>query len=209
MTVSDIAKKIWGISKKAWDTLWKWFRSCWTPLPIVGQLAQSSPSSHLATFKEFAVILPCATLTFWLVPIFLMLFSNLSYGELVHSTMRSGELLIFAVGFMGPILNIAIEGPKGGAPFPGHRWHIVFLFLMVAAAVGIYAGVKAVQNTNPNAPINVELLFTLSIILAIGAVGLRYLSMVYRNNSLRERDFKKQENDLLSEFGSKHGGGTT
>lgn len=194
-------------ARKAWEG----FKVKWSSLAIVGPLAYCSTDNHKSSLKELVQIIGFSTMTFWLSALILKgLSSNAtsSYFDVLLSTMRSGELFIFTVAFMGPILIVAGEDPKGAKPFPGRGWHLFLLTVVAIVAGCFFAIIKVGEHTTGFLGLfDPDFVFHTSVWLAGVAVFLRYLAIVYRKNSFNpEKDFKRQEDAFSAQFEQRHGG---
>jgi len=189
---------------------WSWVRERWSEVPLLGPLANCSITDHKSALKEFTVILVFATVTFWLSALFLKalkLNDEASYISLLLSTVRSGELFIFSVAFLGPILVTAAEDPKYARQFPGRIWHFLALVFIALIAAGFYALLKIAQTQGLHELFNKEFLFDSSVIISVTAVSLRYLAIVYRKQTFNpEKELKQQEGNFADEFEQRHAG---
>lgn len=186
------------------------FRSVWLWVPLLGPLANCTVADHRSAFKEFVVLLSFATATFWLTAIFLKaLIANkaVSLSFLFLSTMQSGELFIFAVAFLGPILITAAEDPSNARQFPGRTWHFLALIFVALLAAGFYALLRIAEMQGMQDVFDREFLFEASICVALTAITLRYLAIVYRKTTFNpERELKRPEEAFADQFKDKHAG---
>ena len=178
--------------------------------PVLGHLVYCKWPQHLAAAREMFVITSFATATFWLTALFLMTSQTAranGYVTTVLSTARSGELFIFAVGFLGPILLTALDDPKDAKrEFPGRLWHIFALIVIGFVATGYHAQIKAGQlHGGTLAPSDQEFLFQVSAWIAIAAVVLRYLAIVYRKSTfVPEDEIKLPETEFAKQYVKAH-----
>lgn len=182
----------------------RWVISAFSEIPIIGYLALCGVKEHKAAFKDFSVTVLFSTATFWLSALVLRgLTANSSqtYFDMLRSTVQSGELFIFSLGFMGPILLIAAEDPKNARPFPGRLGHIVCLFALALIAVAFFALMKVSNSKNLVLPLNKEFLFSTSVCVALISALLRYLAMVYRKQTIDpEHEIKDRERAFSDKF---------
>ena len=155
------------------------------------------------------IITAFATATFWLTAIFLMSSQAAranGYVSTVVSTVKSGELFIFAVGFLGPILLTALEDPKDAREFPGRLWHVFALIVIGLVATGYHSQIKAgLLKGSALGGADQEFLFEISYWIALAAVVLRYLAIVYRKSTfIPEDEIKKPETDFAEKFVKAH-----
>jgi hypothetical protein len=183
----------------------------WTELPILGPLAYCTASHHKSAAKEFSVTVLFSTATFWLSALFLkalMANKGLSYFELIGTTVKSGELFIFTVAFLGPILITAAEDPHNAKEFPDRMWHFLALMALALIAAGFFALIKTAYSDDIAKPLfDKEFLFEASITTALCALLLRYLALVYRKQTLiSEKELKNREGAFADAFSARHGG---
>lgn len=201
-------------TKRKLADLTKWLKTKWSAVPVLGHLVYCSRKNHADTLKEFAVTVVFGTATFWVTALFLLPFTenrNVGYPTLVLSTMNAGQLFIFAVGMLGPILFIALDEPPNAKKFPGRTSHVVFLSLIALIAAGFYAIQLFAKNQKPDsqAMVDTDFLFCASAIIALLVLLVRYLTTVYRKSTLSfdpETQMKDPVTDFASEFANRHRG---
>ena len=178
--------------------------------PLFGHLVYCKWPQHRAAAREMFVITAFATATFWLTAVFLMSSQSAranGYVSTVLSTANEGELFIFAVGFLGPILLTALDDPRDARrEFPGRLWHIFALIIIGLVATGYHAQIKAGQlKGSALAAPDQEFLFEISAWIAAAAVVLRYLAIVYRKSTfVPEDEIKQPETDFADKFVKAH-----
>lgn len=184
----------------------------WRDFPIVGPLANCTRKHHAKAFSEFAVNLLFGTLTFWgtaLLGLTFMTSKNLGIGDLIFETVKEGQLFIFAVGMLGPILLTTSTTEDGDKKFPSQRWHLVALLLLGIFATGFYSQSLAVRRGSLD--FDPHVLFMISAGIASCAIVLRYLAVVTKvsmgNRKELEDEIKASERDFESAFNARHGGG--
>lgn len=172
-------------------------------IPLFGDLADCHVSDHSKAAKEFAVITLFATTTFWFSALILLgLDANkdLHYLHMLGTTVRSGELFIFSVAFLGPVLWTALEDPVGTRPFPGKLWHTLAVLILGLVCAAFFALIK-VASIPGSFRLNAEFLFSLSLWTAGFCLLLRYLALVYRKATLRpDEAMKRGEEAFASQF---------
>jgi hypothetical protein len=183
----------------------------WRKLPIVGPLASCTLKNHAEAFSEFIVNLLFGTLTFWGTAVLLIPFASskgMRFGDLLYETVNSGQLFIFAVGMLGPILLTTSTSEDGERKFPSQRWHLVALILLGVFASGFHSQSLAVRRGSHDYDPNV--LFAISAGIAACAVVLRYLAVVTKKSmgtlNVDER-IRQPERNFTSDFSARHGGG--
>lgn len=186
-----------------------WLRRRLSAFPVLGHLVYCKWPQHRAAAREMFIITAFATATFWLTAIFLMSSQAAranGYVSTVVSTVKSGELFIFAVGFLGPILLTALEDPKDAREFPGRLWHVFALIVIGLVATGYHSQIKAgLLKGSALGGADQEFLFEISYWIALAAVVLRYLAIVYRKSTfIPEDEIKKPETDFAEKFVKAH-----
>ena len=176
-------------------------------VPIIGYLVYCERAQHVAAAKDFFIGLCFSTATFWLSALFLSSLEankDSNYLLLLQSTVRNGELFIFTVGFLGPILLTALEDPKNARPFPGRIWHILALVVVAIIAAGFFALMKVATNRDITPIFNRQFIYQTSLHLAGLSIALRYLAIVYRKQTIDpEKEIKEKEANFANEF-AKH-----
>jgi len=137
---------------RKWLSLWHRVKALFPRLPILGGLAYSTLADHAAALKEFLVVAGFSTATFWLSA-FIAKFSQsnaaIPYPELVLKTVSQGELFIFSVAILGPVLYTVLEEPfwaKRG--FPEKLIHITLAVALTVFAAAGFSRVKLTTDLN-------------------------------------------------------------
>lgn len=184
-------------------------------LPILGPLTNCSRKNHKDSIKEFLVTIFFGTATFWVTALFLMAFNvnaDKSYIKILTSTIATGQLFIFSVGMLGPIVLASAEDPDSSKQFPGRTYHFALIVLLGALASGFYAFVLASREPQAAGLLNADFLLVASIVIASVVVVMRYLTTVYRKSTTSfdaEDRLKGPVNDFAERFNSRHGGEAT
>lgn len=188
--------------------LGRWLFSQISQIPILGYLTSCGVEEHKNALKEFAISFGFSTAAFWLSALVLMALKineKSSYISVLNSTIQSGELFIFTVGFVGSILWTALEDPKSAKPFPGRTWHIVALFIIGFVAAAFFALAKIAYTPDIGSYFSMPFLIKASIYLALTVTVLRYLAIVYRKQTLNpEKEMKTQEQGFAKAFAEHH-----
>lgn len=194
---------------------WSWLRTYGRGIPLVGPLFTCTARNHVDSLKEFLISIAFGTATFTVTAIFLKaLLANAtsSYFQLLMRTIDSGQLFIFAVGMLGPILLTSAEDPASSKTFPSRTVHLAILILIAVLASGFYALVLIGRDPLALGLINTRFLFTTSVVVAALVVVMRYLTIVYRRSTadfVAERDMPKQAQEFVGDFAQRHGGRTS
>jgi hypothetical protein len=196
------------ISLKTLSQYYDFARRHASGFPLFGPLAYCGWAEHKSAAREMVVVASFATATFWLTALLLMSSQaarSIGYSGALLSTVKSGELFIFAVGFLGPILLTALDDPKEAKEFPGRMWHIFVLVIVGFVATGFHAQIKAAQLKGPLDPMDQNFLFDVSVFIAGAAVVLRYLAIVYRKSTfVPEDEIKTPETDFADSYVRQH-----
>lgn len=178
-------------------------------IPVLGPLVYCKWKDHKAAIKEMTTIMLFATAAFWLTSVILMgveAARALGYFKVLLTTVNHGELFIFTVGFIGPILLHTSEDKTDEREFPGRHWHLLALMLLALVAAAYHSQIKSAQLTKTAVQSDLDYLFYVSIGLAILVTVLRYLAMVYRKSTFQPRvEIKAKEEDFLDQY-AKHRG---
>ncbi len=178
-------------------------------VPILGGLADCKGTDHAGAAREIFAGLLFSTVTFWLSAGLIFFQGKTSGGGFLQTvaesfapTFNNGELFVFAVSFVGPIVYIAFDEPSWAKrEFPQKLWHAMALFVLALACGALFAAVKT------GATLDMALVITASVWLAVVSVALRYLATVF--NKARSRpaeEMREQTADFIEEF-EKHRGG--
>lgn len=185
---------------------WAWLCRRISGFPIFGHLVYCKWPQHKAAAREWFIVTAFATATFWLTALLLMTSQTArssGYLSTVGNTVKSGELFIFAVGFLGPILLTALDDPKDAKEFPGRLWHIFALVIIGLVATGYHAQIKRGQLSGGGALTDSDqaFLFQVSAWIAVAAVTLRYLAIVYRKSTfVPEDEIKRPETEFADDY---------
>ena len=178
-------------------------------IPVLGPLVYCKWTDHKSAIKEMTTIMLFATATFWLTSVILMgvqAARDLGYLTVLLSTVNKGELFIYTVGFIGPILLHTSEDKADEREFPGRHWHLLALMLLALVASAYHSQIKSAELTKTVVQSDMDYLFYVSIGLAVLVTVLRYLAMVYRKSTFQPRvEIKGKENDFLGQY-AKHRG---
>lgn len=187
-------------------------RKIFSGIPILGPLATCSRKNHKDSVKEFAITILFGTATFWVTAVFLKAFTandGKDYGEVLYTTVSTGQLFIFSVGMLGPILLASAEDPDPKKQFPGRTYHFALILLLGALASGFYAFVLAGRQPQAAGLLNSNFLYNASVCIAVVVVLMRYLTTVYRKSTSSfdaEDGLKAPVNEFAERFNNRHPG---
>ncbi len=179
-------------------------------MPIVGHLPNCTTKDHVSALKEFVPTIVFGTATFWLTAVILKAFktyAGANFLGLVYETTYAGQLFIFAVGMLGPILIASAVEPPNTRQFPGRLGHFAILILLGALASGLYAVALAGREPEVSKLIDSDYVYTSSIVIAALVVVMRYLTTVYRKNTQSfdtEERLKAPEKEFAETFAARH-----
>jgi hypothetical protein len=120
-----------------------------------------------------------------------------SFYEFGLNTFRNGELLVFTISMLAPILYLTLHDPEQAEPFP-HKLPIstvVALIIVTCASLFALLKASAVKDTT--------FVFDLSIVLTIVALGFRYLAIVYhkiRMPTFSEKELRAPQDNFVESF---------
>lgn len=181
-------------------------------LPLIGPLFYARWPEHRSSLKELLISLAFSTVTFWGTAIFLLAVAasqKLSYFSLVYSTISKGELFIFSVGMLGPILLATADDGEDNKPRFGRIWHIAALAFIGLLATGFHSQIKAAQFEERLSFMNLDFLFHASVVIAVAAVFLRYLALLYKKSTfIPTRELRQPVTQFTNDFKARHGHGS-
>jgi hypothetical protein len=183
-------------------------------LPVVGGLADCSAKDHLAAAKDLILALSFSTVAFWLSVIVLRaLARNASkpISDILYSTIANGELIIFSVSFLGPVILVALADRQGKMQFPGRDWHIYAVWGIAITGGALFTLIKVVANLAPDFPgltssLDMATLVGISIWMSAFAVCIRYLSIVYQKSMLASDSLlQRKDQQFADDFAARRG----
>lgn len=178
-----------------------WLSHLW----LIGALFKAGRKTFAGALYEFAYALVWSIFPFVLGILTLYVTSEdpgRDYLLLAKGTVSNGELLIYTISMLTPILYLVLHDPEQAASFP-HKLPISTLVTVVAVTCSaLFALMKAHAVKDP------DFVLTLSIVLTTLALVIRYLALVYhrlRMPDTNERDLRGPQDDFLKRF-SQHVG---
>ena len=168
---------------------------------LFGTLFKAGRATHAGAFYEFIYLFLWSVLPFALGSLVLYVTSddqNKNFFDLALHTFQNGELLIFTISMLAPILYLTLHDPEQAAePFP-HKLPIsTVVALVIVTCASLFSLLKASSVKD------LPFVFGLSIALTIVALVFRYLAIVYhkvRLPQLTERDLRKPQEIFVENF---------
>jgi hypothetical protein len=111
---------------------------------------------------------------------------------------------------LGPILFVSLEEPANAKSFPGRVSHVLVLVLIGFVSVGLYALEVGARITELGSIFDTDFLFKASLGVSVIVLSLRYLTTLYRKNTLSfdpEVQMKGPVDNFAEKFAAKHSGG--
>lgn len=174
-----------------------WLSHLW----LIGALFKAGRKTFASALYEFAYALVWSIFPFVLGILTLYVTSEdpgRDYLLLAKGTVSNGELLIYTISMLTPILYLVLHDPEQAASFP-HKLPISTLVTVVAVTCSaLFALMKA------HAVKDSDFVLDLSMILTALALVIRYLALVYhrlRMPDTSEQDLRAPQDDFLKQFG--------
>lgn len=176
-------------------------------IPLLGHVTVCSPKELLSSARDFGITLAFSTITFWFSAVIMSVLNSnrdIGYSHLLWSTIQGGELFIFSVGVLGPILITVMDESRPLKAFPSGLWLMFFLAFVALICGGLFA----LSKTTSAELLNRGLLVTLSLWAACFSCVLRYLTIAYSKSLSRLGPdyFFQGEKTYTDSFNSRHGG---
>ena len=173
-----------------------WLSQLW----LIGAIFKAGRKTFVGALCEFAYALVWSIFPFVLGVLTLYVTSGdpgRDYLLLAKSTVSNGELLIYTISMLTPILYLVLHDPEQAASFP-HKLPISTLVTIVAVTCSaLFALMKAHAVKDPDYVLN------LSIILTCLALVIRYLALVYhrlRMPDTNEQDLRGSQDEFLKRY---------
>jgi hypothetical protein len=195
-------------ARERWDRFCAWTTTKLSRAWIFGTLIKCEPKTFAGAFYEFLHGFVFATMPFWLGGLVLTVLTHVtaapqttpwfdSYWSNTISTFSKGELLVFAISLLTPTLWLSTHEPEGATFLPHRRPISTIAVLVVVVGAVLFSLLKA------KVPLDGELVFWISVFLTCGAIGIRYIVLVYhgyRMPPMTERDITKGTEDFMAQF---------
>jgi hypothetical protein len=148
---------------------------------LIGTLLKIDRPTYASAFYEFLYLFLWSILPFALGSLVLYVTDNALNKDLFQlslKTFSNGELLVFTISMLAPILYSTLHDPDGATRFP-HKLPIsTVVTLVMVTCAALFALLKA------SAVKDVPFVFNLSIWLTALALAFRYLSLIYHKYRL-------------------------
>ena len=200
-TDQNVAKTVKPTWRHRIDSLKAWLQSELESLPVFGTCFKCSRKDFYGALTEFLHLVLWSTMPFWLGGLVLFAIDQnhqMSLWARIVSTFKNGELLVFVISTVAPTLFLALHEPEGAKAFP----HRLPLSTIVSGIIIICAVMFSLQKA-VNERVDATFIFTLSVILAVVALGIRYLALIYhrfRLPAMTGSDLRKPQDGFLEEF---------
>ena len=167
---------------------------------LFGTLFQAGRKTHIVAFYEFMYLFLWSVLPFALGALVLYVTSGATdknFYQLGLDTFRNGELLVFTISMLAPILYLTLHEPEQAETFP-HKLPIsTVVALIVVTCASLFALLKA------SAVKDLPFVFELSVTLTVIALVFRYLAIVYhkvRMPQITERDLRAPQQNFVEDY---------
>lgn len=180
-------------------------------IPLIGPFFACSWKEHRLAIRDFLITVTFSTMTFWFSAALLSVLErnrDVGYGTLLSSTVQSGELFIFSVGILGPMLITVTDDSRQNKKFPAATYLIFFLVIATLFCGGFYALMKTSVIGVAGVSINKDLVLAASFWAAGLSCVLRYLTIAYSKSLTRMKpeDFTANNNEEIDAFTHRHEG---
>lgn len=167
---------------------------------LFGALFRTGRKTYAQALYEFAYLVIWSILPFLLGALTLYVTSDAAdktFYILALSTFRNGELLVFTISMLAPILYIVLHDPEQAESFP-HKLPISTMVTLTAVTcAALFALMKASAIKDGN------FVFQFSVVLTVLALFFRYLAIVYhriRMPSVSEDDLRADQNGFVQQY---------
>lgn len=167
---------------------------------LIGSLFKAGRKTYAGALYEFTYLLLWSILPFGLGALTLYVASDdqgKSFIDFWLSTFRNGELLVFTISMLAPILYLTLHEPDQAGQFP-HKLPIsTVVALIVVTCAALFALLKA------HAVKDIDFVFKLSVILTLLALAFRYLALVYhrlRMPQITENELRSAQDDFVNDY---------
>lgn len=167
---------------------------------LVGTLFRTGRKTLAGALYEFIYLLMWSVLPFFLGALVVYVTSDAidkNFYQFGLNTFRNGELLVFTISMLAPILYLTLHDPEQAGPFP-HKLPIsTVVALIIVTCASLFAILKA------SAVKDFPFVFELSVTLTMIALGFRYLAIVYhrvRMPAITETQLRENQDSFVENF---------
>ncbi|UCV03702.1 hypothetical protein [Dechloromonas denitrificans] len=200
---------MWRLFKLIGEFMFDWL----IRIPLIGPVFTCSARDHFSALSDFSITVVFSSITFWLSAVILSVLDinhGIGFGNLLSSTVQGGELFIFSLGILGPILIIVMDDARKAKSFPSGKWLIFVLVVSALLCGSLFAIMKA--NASPGVGglgIDKNQAVSISFWVAGVACALRYLTIAYNKSLSRfnAEDLQAGEQQFKNAFATRHGKG--
>lgn len=154
----------------------------------------------MSALYEFAYLVIWSILPFALGALVLYVISDAkdkNFFELAVKTFRNGELLVFTISMLAPILYLTLHDPEQADPFPHKLPLSTTVSLIIVTSAALFAVMKSggVKDT--------EFVYYFSVFLTLCALFFRFLAILYhkvRMPALSERELRGPQDQFVENF---------
>lgn len=182
---------------RSWlNTFRYWLSKLW----LFGALFQAGRRAYAGALYEFGYALVWSIFPFILGALTLYVTNNdpdKEFIDLASKTIRNGELLIYTISMLTPILYLVLYDPEQADSFP-HKLPLSTLVTVIAVTSSALFALMKAQAIKDS-----EFVLQLSIILTVVALFTRYLSLVYhrvRMPDTKERDLRADQDMFVQRY---------
>lgn len=187
---------MWEKIKMSRERICEYLSHLW----LIGSLFRVGRKAYAGALYEFTYLFLWSILPFALGALTLFVTTtntDKSFIEFGLSTFENGELLVFTISMLAPILFLTLHDPDQAGPFP-HKLPIsTVVALIVVTSAALFALLKAKAVTD------VPFVINLSVILTLLALVFRYLALVYhrlRMPPLNETDLRSNQASFVTNY---------
>jgi len=167
---------------------------------LFGTLFRAGRQTHAGALYEFTYLLLWSVLPFALGALVLYVTSGATdknFYEFGLSTFRNGELLVFTISMLAPILYLTLHDPEQAEPFP-HKLPIsTVVALIIVTSASLFALLKAAAVKD------FPFVFELSVTLTVIALVCRYLAIIYhkiRMPQMTEMELRAPQKTFVEDY---------
>ncbi|MBC5767227.1 hypothetical protein [Ramlibacter albus] len=170
---------------------------------LIGGLFRCNLTTFLSALYEFSYLVAWSVLPFILGALVLYVIKEASGSKdffvLAEDTFRNGELLVFTISMLAPILYLTLHDPEQAEPFPHKLLISTTVSLIIVTCAALFAVMKAGGIKD------VKFVYQFSLFLTLAAFAFRFLAILYhklRMPSVNERELRAPQDNFVDDFRS-------